>query len=288
MTCKCRGVVIEVHPLFICLLLMVAVVEGVPQMVLFLLSLAVHELGHLVVLAGQGVQVGRLQFLPFGSVIHPLGFNPDPQSELLVCAGGPLSSLALMAGAWLLGDWFPNPDLTLFLVQFNATLGLVNLLPLLPLDGGRMLRAHWALTVGWRRANARAIQLGRWGAVGLAAGGLLLLARGQLLPSWFLLAWVLMRSVMEERDMGTYTFFRHWAQKHDHLHRRGYMVSVPLVASADARALDVIRQFLPHRYHLIAVLDRGRPLGWVTEEELLQALQERPGILMRDLLIHHG
>jgi len=281
---RVRGVAVDVHPLFVVVLLLFLTGRGPLETVVFLSCLAIHELGHLAVLAGQGLGPARVELLPFGSVITPLAPVLEPGEEFMAAAAGPLHSLALVAGGWLIAPYLPNPDLASWFLELNATLGVFNLLPFLPLDGGRMLRARWALAAGWQRATWRLIRLGHWGSAALAAVAILALSRGHLLVPLLVLAWVLLLAAGQEEEWGMYRFARHMEEKHRRLHWRGLMPSAPLVAGPQTRLLDAARQFLPHRYHVVLVLEHGQPLGWLTEEQVWEGLRASPSGTLGDLL----
>lgn len=279
-----RGVRVDVHPLFVVVLLLFWTGRGALETVVFLACLAVHELGHLAVLVGQGLGPARVELLPFGSVITPLAPVLEPGDEFMAAAAGPLHSLALVAAGWLVAPHLPNPDLASWFLELNATLGVFNLLPFLPLDGGRMLRARWALSAGWHRATWRLIRLGRWGSGLLTLAAVLALWRGHLLVPLLALAWVLLLAAGQEEEWGMYRFAEHIEEKHRRLRWRGLMASAPLVAGPDTRLLDAVRHFLPHRYHVVLVLHRGRPLGWLTEEQVWEGLRASPSATLADLL----
>ncbi|MEW6545307.1 MAG: site-2 protease family protein [Bacillota bacterium] len=279
-----RGVVVEVHPLFLITLILFWTGRGGVEVGIFLFSLAIHELGHLAVLTGQGLGVARVELLPFGSVITPLAPTLEPGEEFMVAAAGPLHSLVLVATGWLAAPRVPNPDLASWFLELNATLGVFNLLPLLPLDGGRMLRARWALSLGWRRATWRLIRLGRWGSGVLTAVAVVALLQGRMLVPLLVLAWVLLLAAGQEEEWGMYRFLRHVEEKHRRLRWRGFMPSAGLVATPQTRLLETVRQFLPHRYHVVLVVDRGEPLGLLTEEQVWEGLRASPSATLADIL----
>lgn len=279
-----RGVAVDVHPLFLVVVALLVTGRGLPETAVFLGCLAVHELGHLAVLSGQGLGPARVELLPFGCVITPLAPVLEPGEEFMCAAAGPLHSLGLAALGWLAGPWLPNPDLAAWFLELNATLGAFNLLPFLPLDGGRMLRARWALAAGWQRATWRLIGMGRRAAVVLGVAALVALSRGLVLAPLLALAWVLALAAGQEEDWGMYRFMRQLEEKYRRLRWRGLMPSAPLVAGPRTPLLEAVRQFLPHRYHVVLVLDRGQPLGWLTEEQVWEGLRRSPSGTLGDLL----
>ncbi len=114
-------------------------------------SVLVHELSHSLVARGFGLPVRRILLYPLGGYSEIEQEPPTPGKELLVSAAGPLVSLALAAAGYGIFEAADPRGLPGLLIQqlvwANLLVGLFNLLPGLPLDGGRMLRAGvWKLT----------------------------------------------------------------------------------------------------------------------------------------------
>ena len=119
--------------------------------VLLYASVLVHELSHSVVARGFGLPVRRILLYPLGGFSEIEKEPQTPGREFLVSAAGPVLSLAL-AGIGFVLDRVFHPGgvagaLLSQLVVANLLVGIFNMLPGLPLDGGRMLRAGvWKLT----------------------------------------------------------------------------------------------------------------------------------------------
>jgi Zn-dependent protease/predicted transcriptional regulator len=157
--------------------------------VLFVLSILAHELSHALVGRANGVAVAGITLFIFGGVAHMRGEPQSPRAELLMTVVGPLTSLAIgllatAGGAYLAApavvdaaDPFsafqrvgPFATVLLWLGPINVMIGLFNLIPGYPLDGGRVLRAAlWAATRDLAKAT-------RWAAfVGQAFGMFLII-----------------------------------------------------------------------------------------------------------------
>jgi len=137
-------------------------------------SVLVHELSHSVVARAFGLPVRRILLYPLGGFSEIEREPPTPGREFLVSAAGPFISLVLAAVGFGLDRAFhPGgvPGVLLSqLVVANLLVGLFNLLPGLPLDGGRMLRAGvWKLTGRPSSATAAAAWAGRALAVAVIA-----------------------------------------------------------------------------------------------------------------------
>jgi Zn-dependent protease len=134
--------------------------------VLLYASVLVHELSHSLVARGFGLPVRRILLYPLGGFSEIEREPPTPGREFLVSVAGPAVSLALAAGGYALTRAVPDGSvLWVLLYQLyiaNLLVGVFNLLPGLPLDGGRMLRAGvWKLTGRAGQATVVAAWAGR-------------------------------------------------------------------------------------------------------------------------------
>ncbi len=151
--------------------------------VLLYVSVLIHELSHSLVARGYGLPVRRILLYPLGGFSEIEREPPTPGREFLVSAAGPALSLALAAACYGLTQVVdtgtsglsrvdPGGSIGHILISqlmwANLVVGIFNLLPGLPLDGGRMLRAViWKLTGRQSTSTIAAAWAGRVIAVGL-------------------------------------------------------------------------------------------------------------------------
>ena len=140
--------------------------------VLLYASVLVHELSHSVVARGFGLPVRRILLYPLGGFSEIEREPQTPAREFLVSAAGPAFSLLLAAGGWGLTHVVTagtiGGTLVSQLMWANLVVGGFNLLPGLPLDGGRMLRAViWKVTGRPATSTIAAAWAGRVLALGL-------------------------------------------------------------------------------------------------------------------------
>jgi Zn-dependent protease len=133
--------------------------------VLLYASVLVHELSHSVVALAFGLPVRRILLYPLGGFSEIEQEPPTPGRELAVSAAGPAMSLALAGGGYLVWRAVHTgvPGVLVGqLVVANLLIGIFNLLPGLPLDGGRMVRAGvWKVTGRPAQATVAAAWAGR-------------------------------------------------------------------------------------------------------------------------------
>jgi Zn-dependent protease/CBS domain-containing protein len=180
-------------------------IAGIVSAFVYLAGLLAHELAHSIVAARRGVRVEGITLWLFGGVSRFNSESASPGAQAWITFVGPLTSLLLGVVFFLasvaIGGGANNPGLlavTLtWLGYINILLGVFNLLPAFPLDGGRLLQSLiWARTHDRLRATRIAARIGRAFAFLLIAYGLLtFFASGSLIGGvwsvflgWFLLS----------------------------------------------------------------------------------------------------
>ncbi|MDH3260324.1 MAG: site-2 protease family protein [Acidimicrobiia bacterium] len=169
--------------------------------VLFFGSVLIHELSHSVVAVRRGTRVRRIRLFIFGGVSEIETEAANPQDEFAITIAGPASSVVLggvfLGVAALVGDGTVFDRLSSGLGVLNLLLGGFNLLPGLPLDGGRVLRSIvWRTTGDYRRATQIAGNGGRIVAgLMIAVGVLSVFFRGTFRQVWWIvLGWFLFQA----------------------------------------------------------------------------------------------
>ncbi len=243
---------------------------GVAGALAFFLSVLLHELSHAVVARTYGVEVRAITLFIFGGLAEMPVEPPTPQAELVIAAAGPAASfgLALGCGALVLvgglADW-PRPAVSVlgYLGVLNGTLALFNLVPALPLDGGRILRAvlwgwrknlRWATRIASATGSAFGLLLIGLGVVSLVSGsfasGLWLFLIGLFLRNAATASYqqLLLRRALEGEPVSR------------------FMHADPVTVPRAISVLELVQSYI-YRYHFKmfpVVDDSGRLLGCVT------------------------
>lgn len=170
---------------------------GVLTVVLLFACVTLHEFGHALVAQHFNIGVPSITLLPIGGVASLERMPDKPMQEFLITIAGPAVNFALAAVLLPLAFVLREPGLPLsgifslvpegtvsglirYLFSINIALGLFNLLPAFPMDGGRILRAVLAFNMPYVRATRIAVFVGRimaviFAFVGLFGGGNILL-----------------------------------------------------------------------------------------------------------------
>jgi Zn-dependent protease len=142
-------------------------VLGFVSALLLFASVLIHELSHSFVAMKRGLVVSGITLFIFGGVSRIAGEPRGPKDEFAMSVAGPLTSFALAGCFWLLGQVLgpaetPGAAVTWYLAFVNLALGVFNLVPGFPLDGGRVLRSIvWGATHNFRRATQVATVVGQ-------------------------------------------------------------------------------------------------------------------------------
>lgn len=269
-------------------------VFGVVATLLLFVIVVLHELGHSFAARHYGVQVRQIVLLPLGGVAQLEQIPEKAWQEFVIAIAGPLVNFVLAALLFpLLGAFNASPGglfaalqnlrtgsgaaLLAYLYVTNLFLGIFNLIPAFPLDGGRVLRALLATRLPYPTATRIAVSIGQtlafllglWAFLG---GGFFL-----ILTAAFIYfgasqegSLVQVRSVL--RDVRVQQAFSRQVQVLD--------AGDPL-----QRAVDLTLQSFQADF---PVLERGQLVGLLTGGDLLAAVSRRQnGVAVRDVMRTH-
>ena len=236
---------------------------AVAATLLFFASILLHELGHAVQAQREGMEIDGITLWLFGGVARFKGVFPSAGAEFRIAIAGPLVSLVLgvaFVGAALLVTGAEAIDgIAAWLGYINFALLLFNLLPALPLDGGRVLRsALWRARGDFGWATRIAASIGRgFGFLFIAGGLALFILHGAFSGAWLaFIGWFLLGAASAENR------FLVARQALGGLRVRDLMVRDPVVVPPDltlARFVDEIAW--RHRFTTYPVVEDGRIVG---------------------------
>lgn len=269
------GITLKLHPLFI--LIMLASIWTGDFLELFTLFaiVLVHEFGHAAAARGFGWTIREIMLLPFGGVAVVEDSNCPAWQELAVAAAGPLQNAWMAALGWLFGElgWW-GPEWAAYFIRCNLLIGCFNLLPILPLDGGKMLQAllslklpfHQALFYGSRISLllSALLTLAAFAPLGGAGIQLNLLLIGIFLiySNWF------------HRRALPFHFFRFLLgrdQREERWLSKGTLAQ-PIVVKKHRRIGQIMQLFRKEKYHLIYILnDTGTIQTVIPEQRIIAA-----------------
>jgi Zn-dependent protease/CBS domain-containing protein len=254
----------------------------------FFASILLHELGHAIQARRDGVAIDGITLWVFGGVASLRGQPRTAGAELRIAAAGPVVSLVLgvvsVAVALLLRLPSSVDAVVFWLGYMNLSLLIFNLLPALPLDGGRILRALlWARRRDFVSATRTAGRLGRGIGQLLIAGGVALaLFAGDLGGLWLaFIGWFVLAAAEAELQQATARDALAGLTAAD------LAIADPVSVPADASLQAFINQvFMRTRHTAYPVIESGRPVGIVSFRHALGVdRQDWPTTSVRDVMV---
>ncbi|HEX8967847.1 MAG TPA: site-2 protease family protein [Chloroflexota bacterium] len=240
---------------------------GIAGALLLVGSVLLHELSHSLVARQRGLRVDSITLFIFGGVSNLSSDATRPADEFVVAGVGPLTSLVLAGLSWALGYVFHNSiDIVAALLGYlafaNATLGVFNLVPGFPLDGGRVLRGVlWAVTGSLRKATRVASYTGQAIGYVLILLGVSSLLGGDVLSGLWIafIGWFLSGAAESTRQEQAVR------EVLSGIAVRLVMNTSPPVASPRATVESfVFERAVQHGERAVLIVEAGRLLGLVT------------------------
>ena len=246
--------------------------------VLFFASVLAHELGHALRAVHEGERIDGITLWLFGGVARLRGQPESPGAEFRIAAAGPAVTVVLVAVFWvvaLAAGRFGWPAGVRGLFDYLARINLLvlgfNLVPALPLDGGRVLRAWlWRRQQSFLAATRSAARAGQAFGMLLVAIGLLgLFTGGGLGGIWFaFLGWFLIQAAQSEAVVALAR------QALGDRRVRDLMTPEPVAVAPDRTVAQFVEEAAGNRrFSSYPVVDQGRLVGVVSGTDVIRELE---------------
>jgi Zn-dependent protease len=164
---KLLGIEIELHWSFLLLILLISLSGGLDaalSAVMLFTFVILHELSHSIIAVRNGIEVRRITLFPIGGMAMIEEISIPPDVELKLAIAGPIFNFIVVALASIASFFLSEPFSSILsaVIEINLILGLFNLLPAIPLDGGRVWRSIREKKVGHLKATEDAVRLSRF------------------------------------------------------------------------------------------------------------------------------
>jgi stage IV sporulation protein FB len=274
------GIRWTIHPLLAFVMLASAVTGTIRELAVLFTIVIVHELGHVMAMRAFGWRVREIRLLPFGGAAETEEAGTVPAAEEAVVAiAGPLQNVWMGTAALLLArldgaasDW------AMYIAQANAIIALFNLLPIQPLDGGRLLSAWLSVRLPYQTALKWSMRIGLALSVAMIIAACVPVFGGVQLNLLLIGLFLFATNWRLRRDL-PYLFVRFLVRREAisaNARRKGAL-ALPIVVQPACRVGDVLRLFRRGRYHLIYVLGEGGRIEGIVPEESVIATWFRSG-----------
>lgn len=244
-------------------------------MVILISIIFIHELSHGIAAMILGIKIREIQLLPFGGVIKldkNLSFTLG--EEIFISAAGPISNMVLSATVFFLKEYFGwvSSDLD-FVFYSSLMIGIFNLIPALPLDGGRIFRSMLSFFISYKNATKVIAVFSMLIGVLLIAFNIYIFSFEKYNFAYAFIGVLIIYQSHREQKMATYATMRDIASKKENLNKSGSMESQHITVLPQTSLGIIFKQFTPKKFHIIYVLDEEYALkGIITEDQILNAI----------------
>ncbi|WP_050354428.1 site-2 protease family protein [Gottschalkia purinilytica] len=242
------------------------------EIVLMFILILFHELAHIFVASKYGVKIGEVELFVFGGVAKSESLiGHDPNTEIIISIAGPLFNFCLML-LFMIIEKITSSYLTYYMIKANSFICFFNLLPLFPLDGGKILRAFLSNFFGVKNSTRYLTRLTYILCVFIIIISIYCLTLRQSIYIIILSIFILI-AANKESKMAAFIFMKNITGKKWELRQRKIMKTHLLVCLKTVTAEEIFNCFLPNKYHVLIVIDnKGKCLGTISECDLIEGV----------------
>lgn len=274
------GLTLRVNPLFLLILFLFFLVGMIKEALIAFSLVILHEFIHVIVAQISGYRVYKVELFPFGGMAEYSGLlEMEPWQEIKVALAGPFFNLLLAFIVYFISEsnisglhnYLDHKYFNL-VIQYNLVIASINLIPALPLDGGRAFRAVLVYLIGIKKGNKLALCVAKYIAYSGIVIGFIILIFNQA-NIWFLFFFFFVYGIINREEKQLFYYFLRYLSK-----RREIIGDIRMkklsgkIITTKLPVKEAIYYINPGRYNLYFVLDLEYNLaGIITETKMLTA-----------------
>jgi len=242
-----------------------------------------HEYIHYFTARYFGYKGGSVKILPFGAVLRLKGIdNASVMEEVIISLSGPIFNLVLAVVFYGISLKL-NYEVLNSLIFTNICVGIFNLVPTLPLDGGRILRSLLSASKTYRVANVITIT------TSMVIGSIFMLYylfcffKGQINFTFGIIAFYIIYYSIKEKERLAYIIMSDIIKKKFRFIKKGYMNNKTMSIYCEENLLKALSLVEKNRYIVLIVLDEDmHVLTTIYESEIIEGLKNHGNILLEE------
>lgn len=244
---------------------------------ILMIIVLIHELAHCYMCNYYGIKIEKIELFIFGGVAKlEEDIETNPKEEILISLAGPLINILLFVVTFIIINLFNinYNSIVKFFLTTNLTIGLFNLMPILPLDGGRIIRGVLSYYLGIIRGTQVAIKLGYFICILFFSIGiyLTLVYNVEYIFSSILAIYIFFLN-RKEKEKINYIFSKNLILENKSLFSEGTMYSKNIIAMEFINIKKIFDKFNLEEYHIITVINsEGKVIGSISESQIIDAV----------------
>lgn len=268
------GIRFKVNWLFFVVMILFALVGDLARALTAFMAVFLHELGHVFAARLFGMKVKSVELLPFGGVAVYEGLlEANPGAERHVALAGPCVNFGLALAAVLLTRYHYLPlETALFFTMYNIHIAVFNLIPALPLDGGRILRATLSSMIGYRKGTHLTLQITRVLALLAGVGAFVSWLMGKVSPLSLISAFFVYFAALREEEQSFYVLMKYLTRKKLLLQEQELVPGEEYLVLGDTPLASVVKSINPRTFAHFLICDKDYHIvGKLSEIEVMDA-----------------
>ncbi|MCX7748427.1 MAG: site-2 protease family protein [Clostridia bacterium] len=254
-------------------------------------SILLHELGHVILAEILGAKVNSITILPIGIKASMEENALSVKKKVLVYLGGAIVNILLLLLSFMADTYYlGNTGNMGFFIFTNLCLAVFNLLPIIPLDGGNIVRELLNDKVGFIKANIYIRKISEITLIGLVSIGIVQLHNNIFNFSLILIGIYIFFIIKKIKPMeGSFMNMKQFFYRKERLLKIGAYPARDIVVMKSMKLNDVVKCMDFDRFHIVHVLDENLKLiKHFTEQEILDSLVQYHTEITFDDLIGKG
>lgn len=276
---------IKLNKLFIPYILLLLFIGFKGQLLLTFIIVVLHETVHYLTARYFGFSGFDIEILPVGAVLKLKDLDEaDPKEELIIALSAPVFNL-LLAGIFYFAYKYINSESLWILFSSNLSLGIFNLIPALPLDGGRVMRGIIATRTLYKKANKIVV------IISITIGTLLmfiyfcLFFSNRINLNIGIIAVFIIVSAYREKERIAYIIMGDILKKKMKFLKRGYLENKSISIHYKKDLLTILSMVDKAKYNIFTILDDDmRVIDVIYEEEVVETLKSKGNMSIEDFI----
>jgi stage IV sporulation protein FB len=275
---------IKVNKFFLPYLALLIIIGFSGELIISFLVVILHEGVHYMTAVALGFSGFDLKIMPIGAVLRLRELDEaTPKEDMIISISGPLFNILSAAIIYVIGLYVPF-DLEL-VFKSNLALGIFNLIPAFPLDGGRVLRDILSIRTFYKRANELTIKVSIVLGFTLIGFFVFLCLLGHRNFNIGIIGVFVILSSYKEKERVVYIIMGDIVKKKSKFLNRKYIENKSMSIYYKSDLLSVLSTVDKNKYNIFTVLDEEmRVIDIIYEEEILAALKEYGNVTVEEFV----
>jgi stage IV sporulation protein FB len=276
---------IRISKLFIPYIILLVILGFKGELIISFVLVVIHELVHYLTARILGFSGFDIEILPIGAVLKVKDLDEaSPKEDLIISMSGPLLNLLLALIFYILFNLFHRPYMHL-IYNSNLAIGIFNLIPAFPLDGGRVLRDILSIRTMYRKANEISIKVSMTLGIAFMFVYFVSVAANKSNFNLGLISIFILISSIKEKERIVYLIMGYIIKKKYRFIKRGYIENRSISVFCKKDLLSVLGIIDKNKYNLFTVLDENMTvLEILYEEEIIEAIKTYGNISLSEYI----